>query len=478
MIVANSTEDRIQVIDKIKDTVRLAGGFDDKQKLSQEAMDSALESLQRFGQRIKEIPRTNVRAVGTNTLRKARNRSIFLKKANLALGHPIEIISGREEARLIYMGVAHSIYNEKERRLVIDIGGGSTELAIGQGYDVRLTESLYMGCVSMSNRYFGNGTITAKKMRKAILSARQELESIETVYKRTSWDNVIGSSGTILAIQEVINSQGWNKSRITRGSLIKLKKAIISAEHFDNIRFDGLPPSRVPVFPGGVAILCAIFDALEIKAMEVSDGALREGLLYELIGRLHDKDIRENTVDDLMKRYNIDTEHANHIEQTVINCFHQLINPWHLDTKNDLKLLRWAAKLHEIGLAIAHNQYHKHGAYLLNNSDLPGFTREEQFKLAFLVRCHRRKFPIEELSLFQEDNQDKILKLCMILRLAVVLHRSRAYAALPEFKLVAKDNALEASFPEGWLHDHPLTEVDLEIEADYLTVTKTVLGFQ
>jgi exopolyphosphatase/guanosine-5'-triphosphate,3'-diphosphate pyrophosphatase len=477
MIVAHWADGRMQVVDKLKDTVRLAGGLDANQKLTDEAAARALECLQRFGQRIREIPPTNVRAVGTNTLRQARNSRSFLKKASQTLGHNIGIISGREEARLIFLGIAYSNYHETEQRLIIDIGGGSTELAIGQGYNARLTESLYMGCVSMSDRYFSNGEITAKKMRKAILAARQELESIENKYRKAGWTTVYGSSGTILAIRDVLKEQGSTDIHISRASLEKLKNDLIDAGHTDRLKFMSLPASRLPVFPGGVAILCAAFEALNIEQLNISDSALREGLLVDLIGRLHDRDIREKTVADLLPRFNIDVEHARRVEATVKTCYKQLRNIWALDKDNDLKMLRWAALLHEAGLTIAHSQYHKHGAYLLNYSDLPGFSREEQSKLAFLVRCHRRKFPLEDLQTLPEESHEKILRLAVLLRLSVLLNRGRSTNPLPDYKLSANNGHIEIKFPDNWLAEHPLTEADLASEAEYLGAVKTTLGF-
>ena len=475
MMVANIVEGRIQIMDKLKETVRLAGGLDDNQKLTDEASQRALDCLHRFGERIREIPRSNVRAVGTNTLRQVRNSKAFLKKANQALGHPIEVISGREEARLIFLGVAYSNFNNSEQRLVIDIGGGSTELAIGRGYDPALTESLYMGCVNMSERFFKNGEITAKKMRKAILAALQELESIEIKYKHAGWETIYGSSGTILAIRDVIKARGSTDAGISWGALTKLKDDVIAAEHVQNFRMEGLSPSRAPVFAGGVAILCAAFESLSIQQMNVSESALREGLLLDLIGRLQDQDVRDKTVTDLVQRYNIDVDHAQRVQQTVISCYRHLRDNWLLDKDTDLKHLRWAALLHEIGLAIAHNQYHKHGGYLLNHSDLPGFSREEQSLLAFLVRCHRRKIAPEELQTLSDDIQQKALRLCIILRLAVVLNRGRSRNALPEFRLTADDGTIQIKFPDNWLAEHPLTEADLSTEAEYLASIKITL---
>ncbi len=477
MIVANVIDGRIQVVDKLKDMVRLAGGLDDRQRLSEEAMNTALECLQRFGQRIKEIPKSNVRAVGTNTMRQARNGKVFLKKAREALGKSIEVISGREEARLIYLGVAYSNYHETEQRLVIDIGGGSTEFAIGQGYHARLMESLYMGCVNMSNRFFASGEITAKKMRKAILAARQELETIDNKYKRAGWENVYGSSGTIIAIRDVIKGQGSTDIGISLAGLEKLKEDLIAKGHIGKLELPGLSATRAPVFAGGVAILCAAFEALNLQIMNVSESALREGLLLDLIGRKHNQDIRHKTVADLISRYNVDADHAKRVEATVKTCFKQLKDSWSLDKESDLKPLRWAATLHEIGFAIAHNQYHKHGAYLLNHSDLPGFSREEQSRLAFLVRCHRRKIAMEELALLPEDLHEKLLRLCVILRLAVVLNRGRSPNALPEFQLSAANGNMSIRFPDNWLAEHPLTEADIATEAEYLSAIKITLAF-
>ena len=478
MVVASAMEGRMQIVDKLKDPVRIAGGLDDKRKLSDEAMTLALDCLQKFGQRIKEIPAANIRAVGTNTLRQAKNSSAFLKKAKQALGHPIEIISGREEARLIFLGVAYSNYNDKEQRLVVDIGGGSTELAIGRGYHSHLLESLYMGCVNMSNRFFLDGEITAKKMRKAILFARQELEAVENTYKRAGWENVYGSSGTIQTVRDIINNQANGELNITHSGLQNLKEEIIAAGHSNNLKYEALSGSRVPVFAGGVAILCATFEALNIQSMNVSSGALREGLLLDLIGRQQNQDTREKTVDELISRYNIDNEHASRVEQTARILFDQVRKDWGLDKKTDLKLLRWAAKLHEIGLAIAHSQHHKHAAYLISNSELAGFSREEQLQLATLIRAHRRKFPVEELQLLQDESRARIFRLTTLLRVAVLLNRARTSTTNPELKISTKDNQLEINFPDEWLVNHPLTEADLATEADYLKAIDILLAYK
>ncbi len=475
MIVADVVDGRVQIVDRLKEMVRLAGGLDSENHLTEDAIDKGVQCLERFGQRIKDVPTINVRAVSTNTLRQARNSLYFMLKANLALNHRIEIISGREEARLIYLGVAHTIFNEEQQRLVVDIGGGSTELIIGKRFDARVIESLYMGCVNMSNRFFSDGEITAKKMRRAIIASRQELEHIQALYRLIGWDTVLGTSGTITSIKSVIQSQGWSKDRITVKALSKLKKDLIQKGHIKEINYEGLSSNRIPVFPGGVAILSAVFETLEIKEMETSEGALREGLLYDLIGRLQDNDTRDKTINDLVERYGVDREQSARVEATAIEIFKQINQDWNLSADEDKKLLRWSARLHELGLTVAHSQHHRHGAYLLNNSDMPGFSRQEQNNLGLLVRCHRRKFPVNLLTEMPEADQEKLKKLAIILRLAVVLNRSRSDATLPAMMFSAKNKLINIKFPQTWLNDHPLTEADLQTEADYLGIADVSL---
>lgn len=477
MIVASMVDGRLQIIDRMKEMVRLASGLNDEQELSKESMQQALECLQRFGQRIQEIPHLNVRAVGTNTLRQAQNGNVFLSQAHSALGHPVEIIAGREEARLIYLGVAHSLYDEANKRLVIDIGGGSTELVIGQGFDTYATESLHMGCVNIGQRFFDDGKIKAKKMRKAVLFARQELESIEIAYKKTGWDSALGSSGTIIAVRDVVQAQGWCDSGITVSALTKLMEALIEIGDSASIDFAGVPERRKSVFASGVAILCGVFETLKLEQINVSEGALREGLLYDLIGRMHNEDIRDKTIEMVAQRYSIDTEQANRVRDTAEKLFHQVKTDWELDEKTDLKLLTWGALIHEIGLSIAHSQYHRHGAYLTANSDLAGFSRQEQMKLAMLVRSHRRKFPLEEFESIAVSTKTSVIRLCILLRLAVLLHRSRSNSDLPEIRIGVNKNRITLDSPSDWLKQNPLTLADLNTEQDFLQATDIRLIF-
>ena len=476
MVVARFEDGQVRIIDRLKDMVRIASGLDSNNNLTEEATARALESLRQFGQRIREVPRTNVKAVGTNTLRLAHNGNDFIRRARVALGHNIHIISGQEEARLVFIGVAHSFYNHDDSTLVIDIGGGSTELIIGKGFQPEVAESLYMGCVNVSQRFFADGSISGRRMRDAILFARTELETIEAGYRRIGWDVVLGSSGTIRAIADIAVAQGWNEEGVTRDAVETLRKRLVSAGHHDNLYLEGLTDRRKPVFAGGVAILSAIIEALELEQIQVSDGALREGIIYELVGRHQNQDIRKSTVADIALRYSVDREQADKVATAAETLFGQVRKRWRFDDA-DRDALLWSAQLHEIGLGIAHAQYHRHGAYLLSYSDMPGFSRQEQQNLALLVRAHRRKFPVLEFEQAVLENQEKLQRLAVLLRLSCVLNRSRSYSAPPDVKATADTDGLSLKFPRGWLDNHALTRADLEAEAAYLEAIGFALKF-
>lgn len=462
LIVARDRGDRLQVVDKHREMVRLAEGLGPANMLSPRTAARALECLERLGQRLRLLPERNVRVVGTNTLRKARNSQQFISRAEEVLGHQVEVISGREEARLIYLGVSHSLEDNHDTRLVIDIGGGSTELILGHSFQPQLAESLYVGCAGLSDTFFEDGRIDADSMASAERVARQEFEIVERIFLARGWDNAVGASGTIIAVHDIIEAELGGKD-ITRGGLDHVAKRLIESGHISNFDFVGVDSQRAPVFPGGVAILRALFDALDIDRLTVSSGALREGLLHDLLGRIHDQDIREKTVLDLARRFNVDQDHAGRVAATAQDLFERIEPYWDDMDPNLVPLLRWSAVLHEIGLDIAHNQYHKHGGYLLDNMDMPGFSRPEQHRLSLLVRAHRRKFPAEDFV----DALD-LAKLCVLLRIAVVLHRGRSEMALPPFDVRGDDDFIRLSFPGNWIAQHPLTQLDLDQEAEYL----------
>ncbi len=478
MIIAEVQGERLKVVDKLREMVRLAGGLDERSRLTDEVMVRAMDCLRRFGQRLRGLPAGCVRAVGTNTLRRARNSAVFLARAQEALGHPIDVISGHEEARLIYLGVAHALEDDGKRRLVLDIGGGSTEIIIGRHFEPQHMESLHMGCVSMSQRFFPDGVITETAMRRARLAAMQELETVGTTYRRLGWDSEIGASGTILTVQEIVREAGWSKNTITAAALQKLIAAMIEAGSIHKLKLKGLSEERAPVFTGGAAILSAAFEAMSIESMTVADGALREGLIHDLVGRLHQHDVRENTVAEVGARYQIDEAQARRVRKMALMFFDQIAPLWRLEGEEYRRLLAWAAWLHEIGLSVSHSQYQKHGGYLLTHLDMPGFSRGEQGRLAFMVRAHRRKFPLAELQGLDERQVRDLKRLCAVLRLAVVLQRSRTDAAPPRLELAAEDETLKLRFPEGWLEDHPLTLADLEQESEYLRAAEIKLKYK
>lgn len=470
MLVAEEREGQLIIIDRIREMVRLAEGLDEQLNLSEVVEQRALDCLQRFGERIRDLSIINVSAVGTNTLRRTRNSEQFLDRAQLALGFPIEIISGIEEARLIYQGVAHSLEQDHRHRLVIDIGGGSTELILGEDFSTRQLESLEMGCVTMTRRYFSDGVITADRIKNARVHVLQKMRAIRHGYRNQGWDVVIGASGTIKAARSVIRELELDGGEgITAKGLKALIKKLAEFKTMDEVALPGLSERRAPVFLGGVIVLQGVFDALSIDAMAVSDGALREGLLYDMYGRLHDSDIRNKSAVWLASRFHTDTDHAALVEHTALALMQQVKDAWAIQPAHATAMLKWACKLHEVGRDISHSGYQKHTGYIIEHADLYGFSRQQQKRLAVLARLHRGKIHQSSLNQVNEQWRGTIIKLMVLLRLAVIFHRSRvAHRKLPEMDLKAGDNKLRIKLPAEWLERHPLTLDDLNQEAGYL----------
>lgn len=468
MIVARHSHGQLIILDRLRESVRLGAGLDEQGRLKREAIDIALACLERFGQRLRDMKAESVRVVGTNTLRKAKRRGAFLDRASDALGHPIEVISGIEEARLIYLGVANTMPSEPGRRLVADIGGGSTEIIIGEGLHARKLESLHMGCVGMSTRIFGDGVITEKRMKRARLAARLELEPVQTAFKNYGWDQAVGSSGTIRSVSDILRTRPNGDGLITPAAVESLIEQMLRAGDLSKMRLLGLTEERLPVFPGGVAILAEILAVLDIKVMKAAEGALREGLLYDLIGRYTDEDARVRSVRAMQGRYHVDVLQASRVEAIALDFLRQTQTEWALAEPFAEVVLSWAARLHEIGLDVSHSHYQKHGAYLLEHADMPGFPQEEQKILASIVGAHRRKLQLEALQELPPPWHIKAQFLIVILRLAVLLHRGRSAEVLPKIELQPKARSLDIAFPRGWLESHPLTAADLENEIEYL----------
>lgn len=478
MIVARLENGKIHVIDRMREMVRLGGGLQPDKTLTPDAQLRALDCLEKFGQRLDAIPEKHIRAVGTNTLRQVKQASDFLTDANRTLGHEIEIIAGREEARLVYLGVAHNLPTSSQPRLIVDIGGGSTEFIVGTGFTPDKRESLHMGCVSMSQALFPDNIVTYSSMHRAILRARLELRPIRHLFNAQQWDEAVGSSGTIRAIRSIVQKQGWCDVGITADALKKLSQLLIDTHDLSELSLDGLSEKRLPVFAGGVAVLSGIFEELGIEQMLVSDHALREGLLYDMLGRFDNKDVRETTVQALMTKFQIDTNQAARLETTSTSLLTQIAIPWKLDNPDSIHLLSWACRLHEVGLSIAHSQFHKHGAYLLSHSDMPGFNRQQQQIIALLVRGHRRKFPNKLFKELPDHKQKSTKRLCFLLRIAALLHRGRSTNNKPLVIMKVNKNDVKLKFPEGWLEKHPMTNAELENEAQFLENTSFSLTFE
>jgi exopolyphosphatase/guanosine-5'-triphosphate,3'-diphosphate pyrophosphatase len=468
MVVARYTHGQLVILDRLREMVRLGAGLEADGRLNKEVAARALACLERFGQRLRDMRPDSVRVVGTNVFRRAKKKEAFVERAREAIGHPIEIVSGIEEARLIYSGVAHTMAVGHGRRLVCDIGGGSTEIIIGEGLEPLELESLQIGCVRVSEEFFADGRLSPKRMQRARVAARQAIEPYQAAFRRRGFDEAVGSSGTVRAIGDTIRELDPSAVDIGADGLERVIHALGEIEHIRDLKLSAITDDRKLSFAGGVAILAEVFEQLGLETMRVSEGAMREGLLFDLLGRYTDEDARERTVRSMQQRYHVDLGQAERVEATVVDFLSQVEETWPLADPAIELILRWAARLHEIGLDVAHSGYHRHGAYLLANADMAGFPREEQKLLAIMVGSHRRKPAIEEADDLAAPWDKRAPPMTLLLRLAVLLHRGRSPVALPAIKLTARADALEMRFPPGWLDDHPLTVADLQLEIETL----------
>jgi len=477
MVVAREVDGRPRIVDRLRDRVALAEGLSEKGgKLAGEVQERALRCLELFQQRLAGIPPDRVRCVGTATLRRIRDGRAFHSLAEQTLGHEIVVLPGVEEARLVYLGVAHALGDDQGTRLVVDIGGGSTECILGERFEAQALDSLSMGCVTWSRRHFADGGLRKKAMEAAKLAARGEFETLERSYRDRGWSSCIGSSGTILAVAEILRRNDWWRDGITAHGLAKLEARIVEAGHVDDLDIDGLKSDRRTVIAGGVAILGALFEALEIECMTTATGALREGLLYDLLGRIHHEDVRSQTVVSFAERCGVHAHQAERVSRTALELFAQVRDAWNL-SDDDAQALEWSAKLHEAGMSVAYSGHHKHGAYLLENADLPGFSQEGRQMLAALVREHRRKIDVSYFERLASGQRKRVPKLVALLRVAVRLHRSRGAQELPALTLLAGPSVLRLAFPTGWLAAHALTLADLAVEADHMRALDLTLEF-
>ena len=458
--IGRVVDEQIYLLDGLREPVRLGAGLTRDKRIDRATQERALEALRRFSDRLRGFPAEAVRVVGTNALRVAKNSRQFLAEAKEALGFQIEIIAGREEARLIYLGVAHSLPLSREKRLVMDIGGGSTEFIIGIGVEPGLMDSLYMGCVSFSLKYFADGRIEKSAFKQAELAARNELQTIVKQYTRHGWAEAVASSGTARSIAAILEANGWSEHGISAFGLDRLRSALLKAGEVERLALPGLREDRLSILPGGLAIMCAAVDELGIGHMNVSDAALRQGVLYDLLGRVQKHDMREVTVRQFMRRYHVDTAQAQRVADLAGRLYRHL-RPADGDPVAG-RTLAWGAALHEIGISIAHNGYHKHSAYVIANADMPGFSRMEQSQLAQLVLAHRGKLgKLQDLSPVPGD-----WDLVFCLRLASLFCRSRTDLDLPRVACELTESGFRLLLPADLQEQRPLSAAALADEAE------------
>ncbi len=466
LLVATFKSGQIYPLDSVKYMVRLAAGLDHKKNISADYLQKAYEALEAMSARIQNIPDNHIRIVGTNTLRVAKNAAEFLDRAEHILGHEVEIISGREEARMLYLGVAQSTSDNPARKLVMDIGGGSTELIIGDGMKPEKRESLYMGCVSYTKKYFTGGVIDAHNWQRAVIHALQELNPFIQIFKNQGWEHSVGASGTMRATAKILEANDWSPFGISLTGLESLKQRCIDLGHIDELtQLNGLSEERRPVFIGGLAIVYALMKAFSIEQLDVSMGALREGLLYELLDGPKHISVTKRSIRKLSEQFTIDSVHAESVQRHSEDLLAQL----NLKIRKRVKvLLEGAIRLHELGLSIAHSQYHKIGAYVIQHADMPGFSNQQKLIMATLVRLHRRKISKSVLANLTPRQYQLVIPVLLVMRLSAVFARNRHFEPVPLERFHWENNTIELNINADWLIDHPLIKADLKDEVKRL----------
>ena len=458
--IGRVVDDQNYLLDGLRDPVQLGAGLTRERRIDRTTQIRALDALSRFGERLRGFPRGAVRAVGTNALRVAKNAEQFLAEAEAVMGFPVEVIFGKEEARLIYIGVAHSLPPSTEGRLVVDVGGGSTEFVIGAGLKPELMESVSMGCVSYSFKFFPDGALDKQSFKRAELAAANEIERLVKPFRRAGWVQAVASSGTARTVASILRSYGWCERGISAQGLDRLRSSMIKAGDINALRLPDMREDRLRVLAGGVAILIAVLSELGVDSMEVSDSALRQGVLYDLLGRVQHHDAREATVSHFQRRYHVDAPQADRVAVLAERLYAQTVTD---PAEDDLLMLRWAASLHEIGISIAHAGYHKHSAYILAQADMPGFSQHEQARLSRIVLAHRGKLTKSELEGLRARSAD--WSLIYSLRLAALFCRSRNEIKFPKFLAGSTDTGFHLALPADWREAHPMTQAALEEEA-------------
>ncbi len=449
--------------DYVKETVRLGAGLDTNGMLTEDATQRGLACLRRFSNRLAGFAAGQVRAVATQTLREARNRNAFLLRAQEALGFPIEVISGREEARLIYAGVNH-LQPSTDTRLIVDIGGRSTELILGKGRTPLVAESFGVGCVSLSMRYFEGGRITREGFRAAQVAAGAELEEGLQPFARSNWAQALGSSGTAGAVSQLLQANGVTDGRITPEALRWCMERCLEAGHIDHINLTGLKADRRAVLPGGLAILYTLATHFDINSLTPAKGALRQGVIVDLHDRLQGlqtaqpADIRDQSVRELQQRFRVDTAQAARVKSVALALFDAGLPDAEAETRRELV---WACALHEMGQMVSHHDHHRHSAYLLAHVDAAGFSQSQQRRVADLVLGQRGGLRKVEPQMASETFAWQML----CLRLAAIKCHARGLVDPRALNLRARQREAQLSFGKTWAETHPRTFFLLQEEA-------------
>lgn len=452
--------EQIRPLDALKESVRLAAGLMPSGDLDAASQRRAIEALHRFGERLRSFSPDAVRSVATNTLRVARNARHFLTTAEAALGFPIEVISGHEEARLIYLGAAHAMPRDDQDRLVVDIGGGSTECIIGRNYEPARLESVSVGCVSMTQRFFPKGEVDAHRFDQACYAARDALAPMALAYRARGWQYAVGTSGTAKALLQAVEAN-YGHPTLNRQGLAAMTDALIGAGSVDRVKFEGLRADRRPVLAGGLAVMTAVFDELGVEEMRYCPGALRQGALYDLLGRSSGADMRSITVAQMVQRYGTDPRQGERVAQSARAMYSQVARGLHEDLQRRSQLLGWAAQLAEVGMSISHEDFHKHSAYVLLHADMPGFSQPEQAALSRLALGQTGG--LRKLRSLVQDDADWLMILC--LRLASILHRRRNDEETTLPALFFKRRQFRMELARTWAKAHPLSDESLLAEA-------------
>ena len=476
LIIARLDHGELIALERLKEKVQLGRGSRGG-VMTAAAIERGLDCVDRFAQRLRAVPLDRIAIVGTAALRDAQNRDAFLIPAARLLRHPIRILSGEEEAELIFLGVSHALAPSDDKRLIIDVGGGSTEFCVGGCFAPQHSASVNLGCVTLTDRYVGEGVSLASGYLDARRAAAELIRPIAAQWRAYARGAVVvGTSGTIESVQSVLVANGFDSGAITRDGVAELERAIVERRWVSDLSVPGLAPERVDIFPAGLAALSAILEGLDIGRVEFVDASLQHGLLYDLAARRGMENVQQRTIDGWQRRCGVDRRQAQRVRALALELLDSVAQQWDLDDAESRALLGWAADLHEVGLMVSARQPNRHGAYLVENGDLPGFMPEARRAIALLIRSHRGGFPMFSFASFGDPVASQLKRLAILLRLAVIFERTRTDADSPRVRLQAHGDRIDATVSAAWLADHALSRAELEWERERLATAAVTLS--